>query len=359
MKIGLVTTTVNVPRVLALYRRLDPTVEFFVTADNRTPVAAQEFCASLDNCRFYSPQDQRDLGYACSDLIGWDTCGRRNVAFLEALKWGADVVVTVNDDDIPMDGDYLDYFTEVLAGRSWLTAKYGEQKLVKSCRDWSGAEVSSPFRWFDPGSLLVLPTRHRGFPSEVPSSFMAKPVVDAKVGVAVGLCLGDPDVDATTRIENLGLRVHSTSKLLDAGVVVDPSTRTVFNSENTALLREFLPAFFHMPGVGRSDDILASLVVQRVMRDRGCHVHFGQPYVWQQRNPHKLLDDLKVELFGMQHTTNFAQYLDSPLIAEKIAGKSVVEQVRAIYDDMRGCVDFPEVAWRAGLAWCDDCERVL
>jgi hypothetical protein len=348
VKIGLVTTTINVPRVLGLYRRLDPSVEFFVAGDNKTPVAAQEFCAQLGNCRFYSLQDQLDFGYACSELIGWNTCGRRNIAFLEALKWGADVVVTVNDDDIPMNAQYFSDFLFALDSEN--------RPLFTRNALYCGIEVSSPSRWFDPGSLLVPPARHRGFPFEMPSSFVAKPVVDARVGVAVGLCLGDPDVDATTRIERPGLRVHSTSKLLDAGVVVAPSTRTVFNSENTALLREFLPAFFHMPGVGRSDDILASLVVQRVMRDRGYRVHFGQPYVWQQRNPHRLLDDLRVEIFGMERTVEFAKFLDSVPLG---SSESVLQQVYALYKEMERLKWLPEIAWKAGLAFCDDCERVL
>jgi hypothetical protein len=243
----------------------------------------------------------------------------------------------VNDDDIPLPDYFYKFRTTLL-------------------NSFSGVEVSSPFRWFDPGSLLVPPARHRGFPSEVPSSFVAKPVVDARVGVAVGLCLGDLDVDATTRIERPGLRVHSTSKLLDAGVVVAPSTRTVFNSENTALLREFLPAFFHMPGVGRHDDIFASLVVQRVMRDRGYRVHFGQPYVWQQRNPHRLLDDLKLELFGMERTVEFAEWFDECILDPS---RPVIEMVRYLYNHLAMLSWMPEVAWRAGLAWCDDVEKVL
>ena len=36
-------------------------------------------------------------------LTGWNTDRRRNFALLEALKWGADLIVSVDDDMIPMN----------------------------------------------------------------------------------------------------------------------------------------------------------------------------------------------------------------------------------------------------------------
>ena len=84
--------------------------------------------------------------------------------------------------------------------------------------------------------------------------------------------------------------VHRVSELLRAGIVVNPkTTHTVFNSQNTAVIRELAPAFFMVPQWGRYDDIFASLMVQRLMRERGLVTHFGQPFVWQQRNAHDLL----------------------------------------------------------------------
>ena len=82
------------------------------------------------------------------------------------------------------------------------------------------------------------------------------------------------------------------------GVVVDLHTHTVFNSQNTAVIRELIPAWFMMPGVGRHDDIYASLIVQRVARERGYHVHFGPPFTYQQRNEHNLVTDLRAEIDG-------------------------------------------------------------
>ena len=80
-----------------------------------------------------------------------------------------------------------------------------------------------------------------------------------------------------------------------------------------------------MPFVGRYDDIYASLIVQRVMLDRGFHVHFGAPFVFQQRNDHDLLQDLRAEIDGMGNTVKLAEWLDML----DLPGKSVVEKTIA------------------------------
>jgi hypothetical protein len=69
-------------------------------------------------------------------------------------------------------------------------------------------------------------------------------------------------------------------------------------SPNTAVIRELIPAWFMMPGVGRHDDIYASLIVQRVARERNLHVHFGPPFTYQQRNKHDLIKDLRAILLS-------------------------------------------------------------
>ena len=51
MNTALVTTTINVPKVLSLYRRLDRDVRFFVAGDLKTPAETIEFCHELGKCQ--------------------------------------------------------------------------------------------------------------------------------------------------------------------------------------------------------------------------------------------------------------------------------------------------------------------
>jgi hypothetical protein len=109
-----------------------------------------------------------------------------------------------------------------------------------------------------------------------------------------------------------------------------------------------------MPGVGRHDDIYASLIVQRVARARGYHVHFGQPFTYQQRNTHDQLVDLRAEIDGMGNVTTLAGALD----AMHLPGKSVIGDVRRIYENLRATcttlIPYPAIV--AALAYLDDCE---
>lgn len=341
MRIALVTTTINIPHVLKLYRALGPDVHFFIAGDRRSPdTEIVEFLQDIPERTYLSIDQQYKLGFSSAKALPENCIQRRNIAMLAALQWGADVIVSVDDDNSPMarpfwQPSYFDYVEQTFR------------------TPFSGLKSGGPGHWFDVGQLLIPPAQHRGFPNRF-SSEVFSPVTAAKVGVVAGICLGNPDVDAYTRMAGQPT-VHQVSELLRAGIVVDPGTKTVFNSQNTAISRAFAPAWFMWPHVGRYDDILASLVVQRLMRPRGYHVHFGQPFVWQQRNPHNLVSDLKSEMWGMEYIAGFAKWLDAIVLPDA----SVVEQMRHICLMLSGFDPFPPAAIEAGLAWCDDCEAIL
>lgn len=336
-KIALITTTIDVPRVLKWYRACSDSVRFFVAADFKTAPDAQDFCANIEDCVYLSVEQQRDFGYKCSKLLGWDTITRRNIALLEALKWGADIIVTIDDDNMPLDGAYFDDF----------------ERLFFS--SFGGIKASSVTDWFDVGALLFPPASHRGFPHNVTSSAWFDSTTDARIGVAAGICLGDPDISAVTRIADKPI-VHGVSELLRAGIVVDNKCWTVFNSQNTAFIRSLAPCFLMIPQFSRYDDILASLVMQRVMRELDLHVHFGRPFVYQQRNEHDLLEDLKAEQWGAENIIEFSRWLDGfgfPSSADALKMLRIIHALAGTMETM------PTGVAELGEAWCDDVESVL
>lgn len=340
MRTALVTTTINVPHVLRLYRALDAHVRFFVAGDWKTPLEANILMGEIGNAWMIFPEMQ--WSWACSDPIGWNCIQRRNIATLEALKWGADLIINIDDDNIPLDSYYFHAFKSALTEMT----QTGWQS-----RHFNGLRAVPPNGWWSAYGAFP----HRGFPIGVNIETAYDFVVDTKVGVAAGVCLGDPDIDAYTRLSQAPF-VHEVGEVTRAGYIVDPNmTRTVFNSQNTAFVRELAPAMFMLPGIGRHDDIYASLICQRVMRDRGYVTHFGPPFVWQQRNAHNLINDLKAEIFGMEHIVEFADWLD----VLDLGQAPVLNQVRLIYGKMSDLKWMPAQAHEAGLAWCDDVERVL
>ena len=73
--------------------------------------------------------------------------------------------------------------------------------------------------------------------------------------------LADPDIDAVTR---LAAPVMATGYKRGESFALAKGTWFPFNSQNTALAREAIPAYFLSPHVGRYDDIWASYVVKSV-----------------------------------------------------------------------------------------------
>lgn len=334
MKIACITTTINVPRVLELYLQYGPDVQFFVAIDDKTPREAWQFC----DRHGFNVVDH--TVYACDKIIGRNQIQRRNLAMLEALKWGAEIIVSIDDDNIPLDTDYFDSFERSLATTH------------------SGLEATAS-NIFDVGQLLFdqhgRPAPHRGIPHDNTNNVTWNYAVEPQVGVLAGICLGDPDVSATTRIANSST-VHRVSELLHAGFTVHPETWTVFNSQNTAIKREFAPAWFMWSAVGRYDDIFASLIVQRVMKERGHSVKFGRPFVWQTRNAHNLTRDLEGEIWGMNNFSDICLKLESM----KLPNTSVIDDCRHILRSLtRGSFTILQQTIDAGFAFLEDAEGVM
>jgi hypothetical protein len=357
VKSALITTTINVPKVLDLYRSCSGEVMFFVTGDRKTPDL--DVVNFLDGCghHLYLGAGAQNA-WKCSELIGWNTIARRNIALLEALAWGADIIISVDDDNLPLSTDYFDRFESVLsheepvaptlpAGMAVVGGK--PRRLMPT---FSGLSVQGKNGWFDPGSLFVPPVRVRGYPHQVRSEMVVSPVANVNVGVATGPVLGNSDIGAVERIAKEPV-VTGFAEIMRSGAVIDNNTWTVVNTQNTAYLREFAPCFLMIPAFERNDDIYASLVVQRIMRDRGYHVHYGQPFVFQERNEHDLMKDLRDEIWGMGDILNFAKYLDGIILENK----SVIDDLRAVWSNYNS--DRSLSVCPLASAFLDDCEEAL
>jgi hypothetical protein len=349
MKVALVTTTINVPHVLRLYRRCDADVRFFIALDEKSPAdEIDELCARIGNAAAYAEGSER---WRCEPLLGHNTIGRRNIATLEALKWGAGIVVFVDDDNIPTN---LRYFADYECA----LASYPQsvRNTVRLGGPHSGLLASPEVDWFDVGAFLDPPSPHRGFPPEwAGRQPRLSHVVDAKVGACAGIVMGDPDVSAITRIARRP-HVLNVSPLLNAGIAVDPRhTRTVFNTQNSAVVRELVPAMLLCPQFRRYDDIVASLVCQRIMCDLGYHVLFGQPYVYQERNAHDLGRDLADEAWGNENILKVQSLLWNGSLTGTVAQKA-----EACYWALDKLVpnSMPGVGTLAS-AWVEDCERAM
>jgi hypothetical protein len=137
------------------------------------------------------------------------------------------------------------------------------------------------------------------------------PVVNA------GLWLGDPDVDALERLYHLADPTEAVALAAEVSIAPEIGTWTPFNSQNTALARRVIPAYFLSPVVGRYDDIWGSYVLKHICDHLREAVTFGRPLVKQERNPHNYWRDLDNERYGHALTLRFVETLATIPLAGK------------------------------------------
>ena len=340
MKVALITTTIYVPRVLELYRDIGKDVWFFVAGDRKTPHnETRIFVEKLGNAIYYSDEDQEKLGYKSSEIIGWNKIMRRNISLLEAIKEGADIIISIDDDNIPLDKNYFKDFISIFSS------------------PYTGLKVSSDTGWFNAGDFMIPRIYHRGFPypqRHMSADYHISHVLGKKVGIAAGMWFGDPDIDAMERIIN-SVTVHQFSEILHKGIVLDNTHFAPIDSQNTAYVVELAPLMMVLVGVGRYDDIWASFIAERVMRTTDYCSHFGRPFVWQERNRQNLWRNLKDEIFGMEHTSRFCENLRAAELGEG----TVLDKLERLYEQLKGKSYLPPVVYELGKAWCQDVRSVL
>ncbi len=285
MKKFVVTTTINKPTKATLLFCEKKDWNFIIVGDLKTP--HEEYRALEEkhsNVIYLSPEDQEEKYKELSDVIGWKSIQRRNIGLIEAYNLGADIIATVDDDNIP----YENWGENVFVGR----------EIEVDCYEPS-AEV------FDPLSITKVNfVWHRGFPIQLLEK--RKEVkcigkVKRKVLVQADLWEGDPDIDAMARI--------SFKPIVDFKDIKEPycsNKIAPFNSQNTFLSREVIPFYAVIPFIGRMDDIWGSYVLQHFFPNS---VIYSPATVYQDRNEQDLVTNLEKEIIGYRNNLKFIQDL--------------------------------------------------
>ena len=275
----IVTTTIHAPT--EAIRRFDAFSDWtlIVAGDHRTPGDY-----ALQNGLYLSPADQEKLAPELSELIGWNCIQRRNLGFVLALSLGADIVATVDDDNIPYDT----WGSDLMVGRQMELKCF---EAANGCFDPIGATEHAHL-W------------HRGYPLQLLRSrdYSAHRPRTVFVDVQADFWNGDPDIDAVCRLEH-GPEVEFDPRAFP----FTSSAISPFNSQNTFLSRAALANYFVLPGVGRMDDIWAAFHLQ----SKGFQVAYGAATVYQDRNEQDLTQNLSDEVLGYQQNVTMVNAINT------------------------------------------------
>lgn len=232
------------------------------------------------------PEKQEDKYKELSDVIGWKSIQRRNIGFVEAFRLGADIVATVDDDNIPYES----------WGKDILVGKDVEVDIYEPLDDV-----------FDP--LSVTKNNHiwhRGYPIDLLQTrhmVTYKGKKKIRVLIQADLWDGDPDIDAIARLTFKPIVKYDEISLPYTSSKISP-----FNSQNTFLSREVLSKYAVLPHIGRMDDIWGGYILQKYFP--GSLV-YNRASVYQDRNAQDLITNLEKEIIGYRNTLNLVRDLEN------------------------------------------------
>ncbi len=298
-RIAIVVTTIFEPLFIDGYvenlRRFGrEDVEIIVIIDRKTPASVAERCAHYGLiCPTLDEQEAFLARFpSMAGRIPYDSDNRRNIGFLMALDRGAELLISIDDDNYCIDD--VDFVSEHLAAGRTIDA----------------AATASGDGWLNICSLLQSSTKDEIFPRGFPyfarrheRTLSEERCDPARVAINVGLWLSDPDVDAMTRL----VQAPRIGSAQDRSLRLGTNTWTPINTQNTAVVRDAIAAYYYVRmgfslgglTIDRYGDILSGYLIQKCVKTRGDAIRIGSPIADHRRTPHNLFKDLYHELAGM------------------------------------------------------------
>lgn len=276
----IVTTTIQAPTEATIKFSQIKGWKLVVVGDKKTP---HDLYKDL-NCIYLDPVAQDILCPELSKFLGWNTIQRRNIGFIYAYRNGADIVATVDDDNVPYS--------------TWgLNCKVNDSLIVNNYRNFKHL-IADPLAVTNNAHLW-----HRGYPLNLLREGRSSIVLDdanyfiKNVDVQADLWDGSPDIDAVCRL------MYPNEVVFDPMPFFSFSKNIVpFNSQNTFLSRRILPHYMVLPFSGRLDDIWGGYLMQHEIKS---NIVFGSPSVYQKRNLHNTLADFAKEVIGIENNKTF------------------------------------------------------
>ena len=310
MKYALVTTTIFIPKLLEKYcqnfkENSFKDIEIIVIGDKKTPPEVSKYCEKLE--RIYGYQvDYWDVKSQKKWLenypllkkyLPWNSVERRIIGYILAFKSGNDIIISIDDDNFVVDRNYLEVISDL-----------GRKKNVET--------VNSNTGWYNVCEELQAEDNRKFYPRGFPFSKRWKneqltfKKMNGRLVVQAGMWLLNPDIDAISRLEK-PINVLSVSKKINEGIYLGKDTFCPFNTQNTAVHRSIIPAWFVSPTLDRFSDIWGSYIIIKISHHLKDLIGFGRPIVKQDRNEHNLFKDLNSEVFGIRNTDYFMELLNN------------------------------------------------
>lgn len=368
----LVCTTINVPKVVrdfcVNFEKFGhkSQVRIIIIGDKKTPhqlsfkISKELQKEGFEVEYFDISAQERWLGKfpKFKKIIPYNSDNRRNVGFLMALEREPDFIISVDDDNYPLeDEDFFGFHSIV-----------GERKYLPVIRTDS--------KWFNVCDLLEKKPKQKIYPRGFPyrKRWKEKTITQdyrkVKVVLNEGLWLTDPDIDSITRIYRNVKITHFKGRQ----IALDLGVWSPINTQNTSLTLEILPAFYfilmgeRIDGqlIDRFGDIWAGFFTKKIIDELGYYVSFGHPICNHLRNTHNLFEDLKYEVGAIAYTELLTEWLENV----SLRGKDAIELycdlsekfLKLVIKDKRFSSDFIKYAKKLNYnqnVWLETVQKIM
>ena len=280
MKKVIVLTTIQAPtESVKKFAKLKD-FEMIVAGDNKTP---KDWV--LENVKYISISQQKRDYPDLSKYISENHYARKNFAYLEAVKLGADLILETDDDNYP-NGVFKNENKE----------KFDAYRL-------DGETFINVYKHF---------TKERIWPRGLPLNFITRSGRKRKVRavepqIVQSLVDLDPDVDAIYRLTS-GAKIKFT-----AGRAVYPKkgSYSPFNSQATYWRKNVFPLLYLPTSVNsRVTDIWRGYIAQRILSELDYSLVFVSPMFFQKRNVHNFIKDFEDETDLYLKTESMVREMD-------------------------------------------------
>jgi Reversibly glycosylated polypeptide len=340
-KAALVLTTIFDPVILETYLsnfdrygRLDD-VEIVVIPDRKTPAAAFNTCHRLatQGLKVVCPTLEEQECYLKRiglrpGFIPYNSDNRRNVGFLMALERQPDFLISIDDDNYCLDTE--DYFSAHVT----VLSKSLQHNVTSSATGFINVCDLLDFDM----SATVYP---RGYPYFARHKTDDLRTINAQTEIMInaGLWLKDPDVDAITW---LGLNPCARS-FRNESVVLDSSSWSPVNSQNTALRTALIPAYYFVRmgypingmAIDRYGDIFSGFFVLACAKHLGGTARFGTPIADHRRNRHDYLRDASAEWHAILLLEDVLRWL----VGTRLEGSNCFETYLSLAEGLEQAVE--------------------
>jgi hypothetical protein len=340
-KIGLVVTTISDGGFsLDFLNKIEEEgvtdwIQFIIIPDEKTPQSIWTSANFLKRrgidvvCPTLQEQEQYLKKFGkIFNIIPYNSDNRRNIGFLISYENGNDILVSIDDDNYPVKD--VSYFKEHY------------RVLTRDLKSAKSLDCSNG--WYNICEMLTLDEKNiypRGYPyyARHRKIKIKSTVSKGSAHINAGLWLDSPDVDAMTYLSKptKARSFNGTSFFLAS------KTWSPLNTQNTALLREVIPAYYFVrmgyPVMGlnidRYGDIFSGYFALKCAKHLGHNIRFGSPVVEHVRNSHNYLKDLAKEIMCILVLEDFLPWL----VEIKLDGSTYKEAYLSLACQMEDAVE--------------------